>query len=236
MATTARSPFILKPEELAAIASDRILRRAVEYARSGRVTDLRDDGRTLEARVAGSRREPYVVRIEHDGEELIPSCSCPFDWEPFCKHSAAALAARSGIDQKPGTPADEVRELELHARRKRGETGGFRIRPLSGDRALGAFAVRSASGETYEVWIRSHHERLNRCTCADHASSMLGTCKHIEAVLHFAERRAKARVAALRSGRGLPPMVVVSREDADYVSSGGLPVGWQSFTIMDNSR
>jgi superfamily II DNA or RNA helicase len=212
-----RSPFVLRPERLVSLASDRIVGRGVEYARGGRVTDLREDGRALEARVAGTRSEPYLVRIEYDGDELIPSCSCPFDWEPFCKHAIAALAARSGVGEKPATPIDEVRELELHVRRRRAETGGFKFRPLSGDGLLGAFEVRSPSGERYEVWVRSFAERLNRCSCPDFAASMLGTCKHIEAVLHGVERRARAKVAALRSGAQTLPMVVVSRQDVPRI-------------------
>ncbi|MBI5487030.1 MAG: DEAD/DEAH box helicase [Deltaproteobacteria bacterium] len=214
---TPQSPFVLRPEALAELASDRILGRGIEYARAERVEELREHGRTLEARVIGSRKEPYLVRIEHDGDELVPSCTCPFDWEPFCKHSIAALAARAGVSSKPERPADEVRELELHVRRRRGETGGFKFRPLSGNDVLGAFEVRSPSGERYEVWIRSHTERLNGCSCRDYATSMLGTCKHIEAVLAGLARRYRRAVAEVRAGRGVPSMVVATREDTPRI-------------------
>ncbi|MBN1770304.1 MAG: SWIM zinc finger family protein [Deltaproteobacteria bacterium] len=214
---TARSPFVLRPEALAALASERIVARGIAYARAGRVQELREQGRRLEARVLGSNKEPYLVRLEHDGEELVPSCTCPFDWEPFCKHAVAVLAARARIEAAPARPAASVRELELHVRRRRGETGGFRFRTLTGDGVLGSFEVRSPSGERYEVWVRSFAERLNRCSCPDYATSMLGTCKHIEAVLAGLTRRAKRRVAALRAGRGLPSMVVVTREDTPRI-------------------
>jgi superfamily II DNA or RNA helicase len=212
-----RSLFVLRPEALAELASDRIVARGIAYARAGRVEELREHGRTLEARVLGSSKEPYLVRIEHDGEELVPTCTCPFDWEPFCKHAVATLAARARIEAGPERPGESVRELELHVRRRRGETGGFKFRSLSGDGVLGAFEVRSPSGERYEVWIRSFAERLNRCSCPDYATSMLGTCKHIEAVLAGVTRRAKKRVAALRAGKGAPSMIVVTREDTPRI-------------------
>ncbi|NMC68712.1 MAG: DEAD/DEAH box helicase family protein [Myxococcales bacterium] len=212
-----RSPFVLRPETLAALASERIVARGIAYARAGRVEELREHGGRLEARVLGSHKEPYLVRVEHDGEELVPTCTCPFDWEPFCKHAIAVLAARAGVEAAPERPAESVRELELHVRRRRGETGGFKFRRLSGDGVVGSFEVRSPSGERYEVWVRSFADRLNRCSCLDYATSMLGTCKHIEAVLVGLTRRAKKRVAALRAGRGLPPMIVVTREDTPRI-------------------
>lgn len=37
--------------------------------------------------------------------------------------------------------------------------------------------------------IRSLEQRVNYCTCPDLASNRLGTCKHIEAVLHYARKQ-----------------------------------------------
>ena len=43
---------------------------------------------------------------------------------------------------------------------------------------------------SYRVHIRSLNRRANYCTCPDFATNQLGTCKHIEAVLHqIANRR-----------------------------------------------
>ena len=93
-----QSPFVLRPE--APGTRVRSIRPRIEYG-AGRVEELREHGRTLEARVLGSSKEPYLVRLEHDGEELVPTCTCPFDWEPFCKHAIAALAARAGVETAP---------------------------------------------------------------------------------------------------------------------------------------
>lgn len=45
------------------------------------------------------------------------------------------------------------------------------------------FEVTSQSKQTYRVQIRSLTDLLNSCTCADYKTNLLGTCKHIEAVL-----------------------------------------------------
>lgn len=45
------------------------------------------------------------------------------------------------------------------------------------------FEVTSQSKQTYRVQIRSLTDLLNSCTCADYQTNLLGTCKHIEAVL-----------------------------------------------------
>ncbi|NJD06962.1 MAG: DEAD/DEAH box helicase, partial [Methylococcaceae bacterium] len=43
--------------------------------------------------------------------------------------------------------------------------------------------------QSYQVQIRSLDQRVNYCSCPDLAINRLGTCKHIEAVLHFARSR-----------------------------------------------
>lgn len=65
-----------------------------------------------------------------------------------------------------------------------------KINPF-GIRKLGTHAVFSdyqvhnpATGNTYKVALRSTENSLNFCTCMDFKTNGLGTCKHIEAVLH----------------------------------------------------
>jgi len=217
-------PFELKLEELQGLASPRLVRRGLHYAASGRVTVLRETASRLEAQVLGQQAEPYRVRIAHDGEGLRPSCTCPFDWEPFCKHALAALAVRNGLTAGPAPleteatgespgKAPTVEERELEVRRQRALKEGFHIRPLQRSRLFGAFEVLSPSGRRYRVEIRSLTERCNSCTCPDHATSMLGTCKHVEAVLAAARRRAPAEFE--RAARQPPSvaMVLVDRQE-----------------------
>lgn len=54
-----------------------------------------------------------------------------------------------------------------------------------------ARSIGSASHfpRSYQVHLRSLQRRANYCTCPDFAVNQLGTCKHIEAVLHKIGKR-----------------------------------------------
>ena len=51
------------------------------------------------------------------------------------------------------------------------------------------FAVKSGSGLTYSVGVRDLSARQFACDCVDFRINGLGTCKHVEAVLLYLERR-----------------------------------------------
>ncbi len=51
--------------------------------------------------------------------------------------------------------------------------------------AFGSFRVQSSGASHYVVEIRHLDRRWNSCTCRDFEVSQLGTCKHIEGVLHL---------------------------------------------------
>jgi superfamily II DNA or RNA helicase len=59
------------------------------------------------------------------------------------------------------------------------------------------FAVSSQSGQTYRVEVRSLAELQNSCTCADYKTNLIGTCKHIEGVLLFLQKKHGARLVEL---------------------------------------
>ena len=93
-------------------------------------------------------------------------------------------------------------EDEIERRRWRGQTEITGVEALEPAHPyFGTFRVRSASGGSYEVELRSLTERLNSCGCADNRVNGLGTCKHIEGVLAALRRRGKrAFTAAARQG------------------------------------
>jgi len=200
------------------LAPPRIVRRGRSYAARGHVLDWAVGENRLEARVQGGEREPYLVSIEWDGEELLPSCSCPFDGDLYCKHAVAALVAASedpGPDHaaEPGKPR---RAEEVAVRRKRGRRtakNGSHIRSMDGDRYFGKFEVESSSGRLYRVEIRSLRHLVNWCSCPDFSSNLLGTCKHIEAVLDKMRRRAPKKVARLADTPPPTSHVFVRRVD-----------------------
>ncbi len=219
--TGSTAPATLPMQVFQSLASDRIVRRGLAYAHAGRVLDLIEAGGRIEARVQGTRREPYLVHLEHDGEEFLASCTCPFDWEPFCKHALAVLAVRYSLDgHEPPDSASGVREVErseIEVRRQRGAEQGFRVKCRDGNGYFGVFDVHSPSEKDYVVEIRSLVERVNRCSCRDYAGSTLGTCKHIEAVLAALLRRGKRKFAAAAARPPAVAQLLVDRRDTPRI-------------------
>jgi hypothetical protein len=74
-------------------------------------------------------------------------------------------------------------EDQIERRRKRATEDIAAIKNRGRHTVYSAFDVTSQSGQTYRVQIRSLTDLLNSCTCADYKTNLLGTCKHIEAVL-----------------------------------------------------
>ncbi|HYU33569.1 MAG TPA: SNF2-related protein, partial [Thermoanaerobaculia bacterium] len=74
-----------------------------------------------------------------------------------------------------------MREELVTARRERARLEKFAVRQEKGARS--EYRVASHTGYSYSVVLRSLTERVNSCDCPDFRSNLLGTCKHIEAVL-----------------------------------------------------
>ena len=87
-----------------------------------------------------------------------------------------------------------MHQEQIERRRQRALDEGFKIRGAAKDKVFSAYQVLSPSGRTYQVSIRSLKRRINGCTCPDYQTNLLGTCKHIEAVLAFLVKRLKGRV------------------------------------------
>lgn len=78
--------------------------------------------------------------------------------------------------------------VQIERRQERALAGHYEITNLGEDPVFSTYAVHSESGRTYEVWIRSLKEPANSCTCPDFKTNLVGTCKHVEAVLvHLAQ-------------------------------------------------
>ena len=84
-------------------------------------------------------------------------------------------------------------EDEIKRREWRGRTEIEEAQALD-SRLFGDYRVVSSSGGSYTVEIRSLRERVNSCDCQDYRTNRLGTCKHVEGVLHRL-RNANARLA-----------------------------------------
>ena len=76
------------------------IQRGREYLQEGAVGTLVLRGDELEADVQGSALRPYRVWIEFDAEGVAnAACTCPYDYEGWCKHIVAVLLAYA---QNPG--------------------------------------------------------------------------------------------------------------------------------------
>ena len=76
-------------------------------------------------------------------------------------------------------------EGEIRRREWRGRTEIVEVHPLDEHAPpFGDYRVTSSSGSSYTVEIRSLGTHINSCECRDHRTNRLGTCKHIEGVLH----------------------------------------------------
>jgi SNF2 family DNA or RNA helicase len=187
-------PFLYDTDKLLAIASEAVIQRGLSYFKEDRVTDLHWEDSSLCATVEGSQPdEPYRVELSHDDHQhLQGQCDCAFDREPLCKHAVAVLfsyADQLSYKEEIGSAKD----LAIEERTKRGRSE-VRVSQLSGEPWFGTWRAASIASathrkQTYTVHIRSLHARINYCTCPDLATNQLGTCKHIEAVLHQIRKR-----------------------------------------------
>jgi len=90
---------------------------------------------------------------------------------------------------------------EIERRRMRGVNEAIQVEcQTPDDEFFGFYRVRSDTDRNYRVEIRSLAEPINSCDCPDHRINGLGTCKHIEALLHRLQHRRKRayRAAAAR--------------------------------------
>ena len=85
---------------------------------------------------------------------------------------------------------DTSDEDEIARRIARAQKEAFSIKQeRAGDCVFGDWSVTGESNRPYRVEMRSLNLRVNSCGCADFQVNGLGTCKHIEAVLHKLDKQ-----------------------------------------------
>ena len=85
-------------------------------------------------------------------------------------------------------------EGEIGRREWRGRTEIVDVHALDASpHPFGDYRVTSSNGSSYTVEIRSLGTHVNSCGCGDHRTNRLGTCKHIEGVLHHLRGNRAAR-------------------------------------------
>ncbi len=84
-------------------------------------------------------------------------------------------------------------EDEIIIRQQRAENEKIKINPLDIDEYFSHFTILTESNKSYLVEIRSLSEKFNSCSCLDYQTNQLGTCKHIEKVLLWLEKKGKRK-------------------------------------------
>ena len=78
-----------------------------------------------------------------------------------------------------------LEEWQFALRKKYAETNPFGVENIGTGDVFSEYIVRNPDRKSaYTVSIRSTDNSRNFCTCYDFKTNRLGTCKHIEAVLH----------------------------------------------------
>jgi len=182
--------FLFDAEKLNTIASESIVSRGLKYFKENRVFDVEWDATRIWGNVEGSEPDNcYSVELSKNSDgELKTTCNCPFIREPICKHIVAVLYSYAAqvADQKNllGCAAKNA----IQEREKKGRTE-VTVEHISGEPFFGTWLASSIVSAThwkqkYHVHIRALNDKKNYCTCPDWSTNLLGTCKHIEAVLH----------------------------------------------------
>lgn len=186
--------YLYDTERLHSIASEGLVKQGLRYFNDNRVIGVLRENGLVTAQVEDENDEQYWLELACDDDGTLQvSCDCQTG-ASVCVHAIAALYAYADqfapVDnQNLDSAVDEA----ISERVKKGRNE-VKVKLLSGNLGFGIWQATSLVSAThwqrsYQVQIRSLDQRANYCTCPDLASNRLGTCKHIEAVLHHARKQ-----------------------------------------------
>lgn len=196
-------PFLLDNEQIEALAEPHLIRLGLQHSIDKRVTalDRQETGLWAEVEDAATGDKLQVdIRLQADGR-LRHVCACPESMSGdanLCIHAIAALftyAREEGGDNGQNLLDDAVQAaIAERISKARAEVKVEAQSDSARDTGYGRWLARSVQSSThfpseYRIHIRSLQRRANYCSCPDFAANELGTCKHIEAVLHRLRKR-----------------------------------------------
>jgi hypothetical protein len=185
-------PFYFDQEGLVAVAGSAVVSEGLRYFKEHRVISVDQDRDRLWAEVEEDDQDlPCGVDVMAEEETLQLSCTCHAE-QAVCCHMVAALYAYAEQKEAVGQLFSAA-DAAIRDRIKRGRSEVV-VKHLSGKHWFGQWQAETLSSAThfpqqYQVTIRSLTQRANICTCPDFTLNQLGTCKHIEAVLHKISKR-----------------------------------------------
>ncbi|GFO72017.1 hypothetical protein BJAS_P1919 [Bathymodiolus japonicus methanotrophic gill symbiont] len=187
--------FLYDTEQLNTLATADTVKQGLAYFTENRVFALSAEEDHLTSQVEGSLIDkPYWVELSRSSDnELLVQCDCHSEIQ-VCKHAIATLYsyAEDCLNREQENFSGAVDEaVKERVKKGRNEVS---VKLISGNLAFGLWQAKSIISATYRptsyhVYIRSLEQRKNHCTCPDLANNRLGTCKHIEAVLHYAKKQ-----------------------------------------------
>ena len=202
-------PFCFDHEGLTAVAATAAVAEGLRAFKEHRVLAVDQDQGLLWAQVEDADREmPCTVEVSVTEQALQCACDCA-DGETVCAHMVAALLAYAEQREASGQLYSAA-DTAIRERIKRGRTE-VAVEHMDGTPWFGRWQAETIGADNpfsgrYRVTIRSLKRRANLCTCPDFQVNQLGTCKHIEAVLHkIAKRRDYNKIIQLP-----PPICYVS--------------------------
>lgn len=189
-----QDPFVFDIEQLQALADEQRVREGLDDFKANRVTWVEVEDGLLMARVEDAATEEEMaleIRSGIDGS-LLAECGCGRIDGALCRHGIAALfahAAQAGASRELMSANESAIKERIQSARSE-----VRVEHLAAEPGYGPWLAWSVSSAThfprrYEVHIRSLARRANYCGCPDFAVNQLGTCKHIEAVLHKLQKQ-----------------------------------------------
>jgi len=92
---------------------DAILKRGLDYYKSGYVESLELDDDTWIADVSGNDDYEVTVTLSANGDIVDTTCDCPYDWGNYCKHQAAVLYALRNRKNITPNPKKAVKKPKL---------------------------------------------------------------------------------------------------------------------------
>lgn len=151
-----------------------ILGRGRTYARAGQVLGLEADDQGFSARIQGSVRTPYRVRLAKvvisGSDRIDATCTCPYGCDyGWCKHAAAlAYVAAFLVDTQPATRAVWAGE---QLATQLAELDADDLAVLRSSPATLTFAQRVASASEFVPWPQAQEQRPTLALVHDAASS-----------------------------------------------------------------
>lgn len=181
--------FHVDLETLRQWVDDDVIEAGIDDFEENRVVECNRDDTEVQARVEDEQlqRQMYVEVVFSGEDEPWIDCECEAA-SRVCRHAVAAMYAWEATRPASESAVESAADRAIAGRVRRAKRE-VEVEHLSGDGMFGSWRANTVSTDRpssrpYRVEIRSLTRRANYCECPDFAHNRLGTCKHIEAVLH----------------------------------------------------